>query len=60
MEKKNKKKVNYDTIIYLRINKQEKEKCSEIAKYYGMPNVSTYFRELIRRNIENYENRKDK
>ena len=60
METRNKKKINYDTILYLRMNKTEKEKCTEIAKYYGMPNVSTYLRELIRRNIENYENRKDK
>lgn len=60
METRKKKKVNYDTTLYLRISKEEKNKCSEIAKYYGMPNVSTYFRELIRKNIENYENREVK
>lgn len=59
MEKK-RKKVNYDTIIYLRINTEDKKKCAEIAKYYGMPNVSTFFRELIKKSIENYENRGNK
>lgn len=56
MEIKNKKKKNYDTVLYMRLDKDDKEKCVEIAKYYGMPNVSTYFRELIKRAIENYEN----
>lgn len=57
IETRNKKKVNYDEILYIRISREDKEKCSEIAKYYGLPNVSTYFRELIKRNIERYEKR---
>ena len=43
-----KRKKNYDTFLYLRMSKQDKDKCYEIAKHYGMPNVSTYFRELIK------------
>ena len=60
MEIKNKKKKNYDTVLYMRLDKKDKAKCIEIAKYYGMPNVSTYFRELIKIAIEKYENREVK
>ena len=55
-----KSKKNFDTFLYLRMNKQDKEKCCEIAKHYGMPNVSTYFRELIRKQIELYESKEGK
>ena len=60
METKTRKKKNYDTVLYMRLDKEDKEKCVEIAKHYGMPNVSTYFRELIRTSIENYENKEVK
>ena len=56
MKEENKKK-NFNTFLYLRMDKDDKEKCMEIAKYYGMPNVSTYFRELIKKQIELYENK---
>ena len=56
MKEENKKK-NFNTFLYLRMDKTDKEKCIEIAKYYGMPNVSTYFRELIKKQIELYENK---
>jgi len=55
-----KRKKNYDTFLYLRMSKQDKDKCCEIAKHYGMPNVSTYFRELIKRQIELYESKEAK
>ena len=54
MKEENKKK-NFNTFLYLRMDKGDKEKCVEIAKYYGMPNVSSYFRELIKKQIELYE-----
>ena len=54
------KRTNFDTILYLRMDKRDKEKCAEIAKHYGMPNVSTYFRELIKKQIENYERNEEK
>ncbi len=54
MEQKKVKKKNYDTVLYMRLDKKDKEKCAEIAKYFGMPNVSTYFRELIKISIDNY------
>ena len=60
METKERKKKNYDTVLYMRLDKGDKDKCVEIAKYYGMPNVSTYFRELIKRAIEKYENKEVK
>ena len=50
-----KEKKKLDAILYIRINKEEKEKFNKIAKHYGMPNATTYFRELIRRNIEKFE-----
>ena len=55
METRKAKKKNYDTFLYLRMDKADKKKCEEIAKYYGMPNVSTYFRELVKKQIELYE-----
>lgn len=57
MEQRKAKKKNFDTVLYMRLDKEDKEKCVEIAKYYGMPNVSTYFRELIKMSIEDYEKR---
>jgi len=57
MEKKKIKKKNLDTVLYMRLDKEDKDKCVEIAKYYGLPNVSTFFRELIRMSIEDYEKR---
>ena len=54
MKEENKKK-NFNTFLYLSMDKEDKEKWVEIAKYYGMPNVSTYFRELIKKQIELYE-----
>lgn len=54
------KRKNFDTFLYLRMSKSDKEKCSKIAKYYGMPNVSTFFRELIKRQIELYESKVEK
>lgn len=59
MKEENKKK-NFNTFLYLRMDKQDKEKCIEIAKHYGMPNVSTYFRELIKKQIELYESKEVK
>lgn len=60
METKNRKKKNYDTVLYMRLDKVDKDKCVEIAKHYGFPNVSTYFRELIKIAIDNYENKEVK
>ena len=57
MKEENEKKKNFNTFLYLRMDKADKEKCVEIAKYYGMPNVSTYFRELIKKQIELYKNK---
>lgn len=57
MKDENLKKKNFNAFLYLRIDKDDKKKCEEIAKYYGMPNVSTYFRELIKKQIELYENK---
>ena len=60
MREENEKKKNFNTFLYLRMDKIDKEKCVEIAKHYGMPNVSTYFRELIKKQIELYENKGSK
>ena len=51
---------NYDTALYIRMDKEDKEKCVEMAKYYGLPNFSTFVRELIRQQIKLYEERKGK
>ena len=60
MEKENKNKNSCDTILYMRISQYDKNMCAEMVKYYGMPNISTFIRELIRKQIELFNERKEK
>lgn len=57
----NKKNAKASTAIYIRAVEEDKQKCIEMAKFYGMPNYSTFIRELIRKQYEVYlTSRKDK
>ena len=55
METKRMKKKNLDTVLYLRVNNEKKQKYMEVCNYYGMPDLSTFIRELLNREIEIYE-----
>lgn len=55
MKKEQTTRGNYNSTLLIRIEKKEKDKLFEVAKYYGMRDVSSLLRKLISNTIEKYE-----
>ena len=55
MKKEKTTRGNYNSTLLIRIAKTDKDKLLEVAKYYGMRDVSCLLRKLISNTIEKYE-----
>lgn len=49
---------NYNSTLFIRISKEQKNKLFEIIKEYNVPNISVLMRKSIENIIFNYEKKK--